>query len=1182
MKHCLLIQFIIININILYSIQLDKYDILSEECKKKIDKKNAYLEEDSNIIFLLEIMRGKIPIKLEESPITKYDLNLIKRLNKNIPCVYRINNTFNENNKTMYFLGAGINLMNYNLSQMEDILKSPRLIHSEKYKYLEIMKAICNGTEEDIKKASAVELNSIDIFNTLVMDYTIGEYNKTSKKYNKLYKSPLINSVLAIYFNLLNGDNILKSYLETTATYSSYMIEHLPEIFPLTRLIQSKLIVMMDGNFKYNKNHIFFIIPLFLFEENDFNKIKEIITSIYITINTGRISILGITKNNNCSNYIINYYKTDNLDNFFKTDYKNKDEVIDLKKIYENLNNLYNENINNNYFENKISIFFSNYQSKYSEEPHKLLNIFDEFKKSYNIQTIPIIINNANSADSKDIFKYNIFYNFSEPINISPIKLAICYMHINIDLSENNQNEIKINNIYLNDIDAPIYIEVNINKGKKLEYYEISLEIKNTSGYNIFLSDTNPYPKIRYNKNNFLIFENNNKPILRIKTKDLDKFYIGIEGLLFFNISITKKFSENDTEHDNLILSYGEYEKVNYNLKFTFNDSSLTFHTFNKNNTDYKIYSNIFRNESIENMMKYFLRGIELENTNDGTFLNYELFLYLYGSSYLINRVYKDPQNNYYFGRFINLSAITPYDLKSSRFDRLFINKLYIYFGIDSKLSDLAPPISFNDDELKIIFDITYNNYVGELLSKFQKYPNCIPFEDQTPTMKFIIFCLYFSHYYDKNIIKIIMNLSLKEPEYSEVYKLLKDKKEKADIFLLNLISQIEQEDKLEKIMVSLIIGKSLALSDIGINFVKGFYNLMGKTKIKIALSVYDTVKNKIKNIISFFSTSNTKIEEINKYNKSSYNSRHKYNKTQKMDFGKIINFGLSQFSRYDNGIKKKIIIIYDENIAKDNHNYSINNELTNNFEDKMEKKLIDKQIDILLITSKNIEKGEIPDNFNNQNFLKNINNSNNNIYDNNNKNKMPFSIYENYFHISNLSEINIYMDDLGKVIKNSPIKIYSGKRLINDFYPKKITYYEINHQKYMDDVIVIKTNINNFNIYYSKTHPFPNLNNDENIIRSDKNTIIIYGDKSNGIIYLGLQPNNTLQKQKIEIFSCESYSPNIDCKYIDNNKNKWITFFFLLFIFILLFVIYRCKSKLSYDLNTKNKKRLNVFDKVK
>ena len=171
-------------------------------------------------------------------------------------------------------------------------------------------------------------------------------------------------------------------------------------------------------------------------------------------------------------------------------------------------------------------------------------------------------------------------------------------------------------------------------------------------------------------------------------------------------------------------------------------------------------------------------------------------------------------------------------------------------------------------------------------------------------------------------------------------------------------------------------------------------------------------------------------------------------------------------------------------------------------------------------------------------------------------------------------------MNALGKVIKNSAIKMFSGKRLINDFYQGKITYYEINYNP--GHVIIIKTNIKNFNIFYSRKNPFPSSNNDSYILKMNEHSIVFDSEKTNSRIYLGLQPNNTLQKQRIAIFTCESYSPNKNCQSMGENKSKWISFFFLLFGFTLLFIIYKCKNKLSFELNTKNKKRLNVFDTVK
>ena len=60
-------------------------------------------------------------------------------------------------------------------------------------------------------------------------------------------------------------------------------------------------------------------------------------------------------------------------------------------------------------------------------------------------------------------------------------------------------------------------------------------------------------------------YANNNNPKIRIKSSDINNniFYIGIEGILNFNISINKKVYEGDIQ--NLILSEGEYDYIEYN-----------------------------------------------------------------------------------------------------------------------------------------------------------------------------------------------------------------------------------------------------------------------------------------------------------------------------------------------------------------------------------------------------------------------------------------------------------------------------------------------------------------------------------------------------------------------------------------------------------------------------------------
>ena len=62
----------------------------------------------------------------------------------------------------------------------------------------------------------------------------------------------------------------------------------------------------------------------------------------------------------------------------------------------------------------------------------------------------------------QDIFDYNIFNNFTENIGVPYILTAINNMHVYLDMSDTSQ--IKLENIKLNDIDNPIYFQININE----------------------------------------------------------------------------------------------------------------------------------------------------------------------------------------------------------------------------------------------------------------------------------------------------------------------------------------------------------------------------------------------------------------------------------------------------------------------------------------------------------------------------------------------------------------------------------------------------------------------------------------------------------------------------------------------------------------------------------------------
>ena len=1163
---------------VLYPLIISEFSILmNPKCKSSIN----YNPDTTN--FLLETLHGKIPIKLYLNDLSNYDINIIEKLNLNIKCPYIVYDNYSKINKTIgIFLGVGINLTLNNFTEYINYINAQNFDDKNYYINLlnDIHKSDLNSINESFLNKYNDHFNDIDIINNLTINY---EVEKLVKKYNinQNIKNPLFISLLALYLQNLITDDEFYNYLSNNQNYNllefSYNIEHLIEFFPYTRYIQSKLINLCDANFRYNYNHIFIVIEKNIFSQNEIDVIKVFITRLYEKIinnnnyNKNRISIL--IKNKNNYNYIIDYQEdTDKnqLDNLLQSD--NKSEIIiNLSEIYSNINQKYEEN-KKNYYENKIAVLLLNYDSIFSEKQNPDI-LIENFKKEYQIQTIPVInINNEENYFEKDIFKYNIFNNFSEVINYQYILLAISNMHIPIIL--NNNNKISLSNIKNNDIDTPLFFEILIpettgdkNENQNItEYYEISLDIISSYGYNIFISNINPFPNIRNNLNNFLKYKDETNPKIRIKANDIknNTFYICIEGNLNFNLNIEKKIFEGNA--DDLILSEGEYYYETYNIKLHKGDINEKFTTFGENFTLES--ESFFKDISMENVIKYFTRGIDIYNTEDGSYLNYDLFLYLYGDT-ILNRIYKDNNDVYYFGRMLKLKDYSPNRLKKEGFNKFFINKLYLFLNMSSSFNDTAPGVYFESDEIKKIYKIAFTSSMKALSSRLKTYPNCVPLENQKPTIKFILFCLFFVHQRSNIAFKAIVNLSLKEPDYTNVLNLLDSnefKKHDSDYFLLYLIKREEQEDNSEKIMTNILMGKSLFLSNVGKNFIYAYSNIMTKTMTKIAISVYDTYNNKIEKIIPFYSTNNyQKIEEIiNKY--ESENNRYLYNSKQKMDFKLINEFTLNQFNHYDKGIKKKLLLLCDENLEEDG--YIINNELiiNKNYQEIKDTYLLtQKQINLILLTSKNYEKGYTPDLFK--------------LYSENNDNN--YNIYENYFHVNNLNKTDEYISDLSCLIKSSPIKVKLGQRLINDFYFSKNSYYEIDCSSYPNDVIVIKTNMTNFNIYASLSNPYPYYSDNGLIEKKNEESIVISKCKQ-GVAYFSLEPKFDVKKEIIEIFSCVSYQPDSDCKFINSNKTLWIIFASITFCFVLFLIIYKCRYNTFSRLDKKNKKRLNFYDKVK
>ena len=253
MKVLISLQYLIFIINILSSREelYDNYKINGNYRRDKSFINKTYLDDSYN--FLLEIMRGRIPFKIDDSPLYNFDLNFMKRTNKNIPCLYYYKNTNYKNNITNgLFLGASINLFNYNNMEMKIIIGNSLI--NDKNQYYELIEDLrINGYKTILIEKYNIMLKEIVKFNSDIMNFTINKYLREANE-TKQYKTTLINDILSLYFQLYQGCSDLNSYLGHSSSQLSFIVEHLFETSPYARLIQSKLIIMMDGTIKYNIN----------------------------------------------------------------------------------------------------------------------------------------------------------------------------------------------------------------------------------------------------------------------------------------------------------------------------------------------------------------------------------------------------------------------------------------------------------------------------------------------------------------------------------------------------------------------------------------------------------------------------------------------------------------------------------------------------------------------------------------------------------------------------------------------------------------------------------------------------------------------------------------------------------------------------------------------------------------
>ena len=1122
--------------------------------------------------FLLEILHGKIPFEIyKEENLTNltYDLDFIEKINNNNKLPYTINNSSNLKNPVFdgVFLGAGVNLLNFSSTEIENNLgPMPFAPHRE---VLDGIIKLCNKTGDEavdaVRKTFYFHSDQIKYFNQGIIKYIVFKKMVKAFSFKNNLHSSFYNSFISLYISMgqLNPE-IYNNYDNISSL--SYIIENTFENdrAPFSRLIQSKLMSLMDGEIKYNNNLILFLIPQ-IFDEEENEYIKNFISNFSSNAenNASENSLYISIKNISESALKYDVYFNNDIGELFEEKNKSSNTEINLDNAYLNIINFFSENGKSDLYKNQIVVFFSTYEANYTSQDFQNANsVIDKLQKEKSIQTIPIIIV-KNKSDTTDKMKYNILTDLSNiDVDVRKTLLAISNMHNYIYLPYNKS----IENIVNSDLDTPVFFELYFEESKT---YTIEFKFNDNINYkyNIFASDINPYPSIKNHTEKILVYYNNTTPKLKIESKKSSSFYISVECIGKFNLLIT----ENNESIDNSVYNF---EEKPYNCSSNFvsiAERKAITDNFFTSDKDYKL-KNIFPNDwTIETFLKYSIRGTDRFNSENNDFFDRNLFIYLFNDLSLINRVYSFGGQDFYFGRNLSLSDFTPLMLKNESLDQLTINKLY-YFLQNSTIiynSSLAPSVYFDDEEIIKIFNITHKRYLDILINALSRETDT--FDQQNTHLKFIMYCMYFMSPNDKLITKRIRSLGSPSKEtYIEIINYLIDlynsitnsNLNKVLKFLVAWLQHLIQHKTInvnEKALVSLVVGKSFILDDYGYNFIINFITTINKRVTKFALSAYDTLNNKIENVIPIFKnpSNRERMNLINDYRKLYDESTKKlYNGTQNMNLNQILDYSLNEFKRFDTGIKKLLIIVTDENCLTEKK-YYINNKLTGLNYDK-HSDLIDNEIYLIVATTKNYEKGEIPE-----------------LFTLDSSGKIPYTIEENYFHYENIT-IYSYMDGFSHILTQSIIPININKKIITDVYEDSITYYKVCNIK-DNSTVNIKVNDDAFNVYFSKYFPFPKykvFDGDINF-QKDENLYIVTLDSSyNGSFFISFEAKKKNEKQIIEIFSCEDNNSG-NCDFKNTPRIQWVIFVIVVLCFILGLVIYNWKYSYSFG-----QKIFNIFER--
>ena len=969
--------------------------------------------------------RNIISLKENEN---KYDYNFLNDIFYNLECPYFFKNG-NENDSNIY-IGLHISLNNLT----EDVLN---------YLDDEDLKDIVDEYKKENGTLHCLEKSEIENINKKYLNYIISNYSDFEN-------NTFLRTIYLAEYLINQNINFTKYYskfdiLQFSLRMNKYKI-------PFIRKKES-MILNPYLPFCNKKFHVLFLITGTI-NNIDMEYIKNM-TDNFLEQNNFLVSIIFIEENNNT--IIKNYRESGDFPNELK------EQEIDFDKLFNDTKDIFNED---NIYVRKILIPIL-YTSLNINDYNNLI----DFTNSENIE-YEFMINSKFSKDYLNFLNYDLFFIFDSDSLIlndkydypSILTTTLCSKPKNINYNKKNItifDEIQSENFIYN------YYNISLNSNNK-KLINIILNITEKEGFplepyfNIYVSDINSFPDIEnYSIKHYGInlygypYENGENKIANISFFTSKNFlYISIlsKNISYvLNISIDDSFSDSEEFNST---SNGLYESNE--LIYLFNNYYMTY--TNSENSTYQ--ESIFLNDSENDFLNYYTKGIDNQNVEkwNGFFDDQIYFMFFQQYRFLyIENDQKDPV--IFFANLLNSNSYNLEKIYEKTKNEILTSKLYPSFisntTNETKEALKKENIIFNDIEIKDIYNISREVDIQLINESMSKSP--CNFEDLNSDIKMIIYLNYFDdNLYEELCYELLCDLN---EENINKYFEIKTQYGSSNSFLYafqNIILSYYKYFKndtfpQEKTIINFYIGNDFILSNEFQEFFKSVVEKGRKMKYQFQLNLVDNKKiNKLIKFNDYYKTINSKIDDYVK----SHNKKKK--DSGKMNLKEIFKDNKKIFDQIDNGIKKIMVVIYNEEITlREHENITINHTL-NDIDDI---EYINK-IQFILFSKKNYFPNKEKDEF----FIKNS----------------KYSIFKNYFYVQNYSLLPNLTDNFLRKIIFSPVVIDCESKILNDFFINKNYVYEFLCSNEKSNCLHVNFESTEINFYYKKSTLLHSIEKDD------------------------------------------------------------------------------------------------------